>query len=390
MKMQYTYKFSTGFETIEVDKETYDILKELDRLDRNKTKVYRSHTIRIEAFSFVPKFMGVEDNAFQLDPPNSLAYEYAMQKIYPKYKDILIRRLVNRERFEEIAESYKVTDQSIKKMYYRAKSHFKKHYEDGQWLFSKENMSLPEEDRIRVIPWGISHTQILQIRAYRKEHKSIAQISKLVGVTKTRVTECLQQNPVTEVKCLYCNAILLQDSYSQLRNFCSQACYYKWFRREAMIHNTCPTQNTNKVYMTQTQCMIVDFYRQYFLSQQEISKLTGIPDYHIGARVFAHPLPYTICIYCGAQIPGEPGKRVPKYCSNECRKAHTNKIKYAQRKGTYNPTPLTLPTCEQLEEVIKLRKSGSTLKQIDVKTGVKKDYTKLLFRFYSKSKKGAH
>ena len=380
--MEYTYKFTTGDEIIEIDDEVYASLIDADRLDRNNAQKYHRHTASLEAFGFEPEFMICDQDEFN-ELPNSRAYEYAMKRLKPKQRDILLRWLVNGERPTDIAKSYNVSYNTVYHYYCRAMNYFKKHYEDGSLLYSKENTSLPDEDRIRYIPQGLSFAQVIQIRSYRKEYKSLLKIAQLVHVRKPTVALCLKYNPVKELKCLGCGIIIMQDS-GLLRRFCSRTCHYNWFRREGIIGNNCLAPTDKKEYMTQSQRMIVDFYRQHFISQKEIRKMTGIPAEHISAYCLARPLPYTFCLNCGKQMPGESGKRTKKYCSPKCSNDYWNHIGRKQRKDKNQPEPPSLPTYEQLEAAINLRKSGSTLKQIDVLTGVTKDKVKLLFSLRAK------
>lgn len=75
---KYTYKFTTE-EIIEINEDTYALLKEADRLDRNNAQTYRRHNISLDSFGFEPEFLAVEDDALELDPPSTPAYQYALR-----------------------------------------------------------------------------------------------------------------------------------------------------------------------------------------------------------------------------------------------------------------------------------------------------------------------
>jgi predicted nucleic acid-binding Zn ribbon protein len=382
--MEYTYKFTTGEQTIEIDEDAYASLQDRDRLDRNNSQTYHRHIVSLEAFGFEPEFMVCEPDEFN-EPPSSKAYEYAMKKLKPKQRDILLRWIVKGERPTDIAKSYNVSYNTAYHFYCRAVNYFKQHYKDGLWLFSKENTGLPDGERIKVVPPGLTLSQVMQIRSYRKEHKTLLKIARLVHVRKTQVVLCLKYNPIKELNCLGCGKIIKQD-FGQLRSFCSSTCYYQWFRREGIVENTCPTKTAKKEYMTQSQRMIVDFYRQHLLTQKEIRQLTGISMEHISAYYLLNPLTYTHCLYCGKQIPMTSGKRTKKYCSTQCANDYWNHIGRKAKKDNKPPLQSNLPSYEQLEYIIKLRDSGSTLKQIYNLTGVTKDKVKLLYSLRKQSK----
>ena len=64
--MKYQYKFGTGYESVEVDEEWMAVLREFDRVERNANERQRYHTAcHIEAFEFVPDFMGTEEKGYE-------------------------------------------------------------------------------------------------------------------------------------------------------------------------------------------------------------------------------------------------------------------------------------------------------------------------------------
>ena len=378
--MEYTYKFTNCEETIEIDEEVYALLKEADRLDRNNAQTYHRHINSLEAYGFEPEFMAVEDDAFK-DDPTSLAYEYAIRHLRPKHQDILARRLLNGEQYSTIAQSYNASVENTHRAFKNAKERFSRFYSDGLWLFSKENTSLPEADRIRLIPYGLTPSLVQQIRKLRRENKPLNAIAAQLGVPTCRVTSCLRYNPITETKCLNCGASINQIDRGRLQNFCNQKCYDQWFQREGMVHNTCTTKNTKKVYMSREQQIALDYYRQIFVPHRDIVKIMKLPYTYITAHSFAHPLPYTLCLFCGKQVPGVQGRQTKKYCSDACCKHYQNRIS-SRRKGPKPPS--VIPTAEQLYLAIDLRNAGKSYKKIQKETGLSNDDLETLFRFHPK------
>lgn len=378
--MEYKYKFTNGEEiTIELDEEVYALLQEADRVDYNNAHKYRRHTASLESFGFEPEFMAVEEDAFK-DDPTAPAYEYAMRHLQPKHQDLLTRRLVNGEQFSKIAASYQSSDSATHRAYKKAKERFSHFYNDGVWLFSKENLSLPEADRVHFIPFGLTPEQVQQIQKLRQEHKTIDAIAQLLKVPRNRVKVCLRHNPITKTKCLNCGATIKQIGAGKLQNFCCKACYYNWFHKEGMVHNTCPTIKKKKVYMSLPQQIATDFYRQRYLSQKEISKILGVSDDYISAYCLAHPLPYILCRQCGKQMPGVHGEKSMKYCSEACCTAYWNQSRNKKKRAPQ----VAMPAVEQLYRAIELRDAYKSYKRIQKETGLTDDDLDTLFRFHPK------
>lgn len=379
--MKYTYSFSTGEEvTLEIDEEVYALLQEADRVDYNNARKYRRHTASLESFGFEPEFMAVEEDAFK-DEPTSLAYEYAMRHLNPKHQDILARRLLNDEQYSTIAQSYNASVENTHRAFKNAHERFLHYYRDGLWLFGEENTSLPETDRIQYIPYGLTPALVKQIRKLRCECKPLDEIAKLLKIPPNRVKSCLRHNPITETKCLNCGASIKQIDKGRLHNFCNQKCYDQWFQREGMVHNTCPTKNNKKVYMSLRQQIALDYYRQIFVPHRDIVKIMGIRYPHLTAHCFAHPLPYTLCLFCGKQVPGEAGKQTKKYCSTTCSNNYQNRLP-SRRKGPKLPS--VIPPVEQLYLAIELRDARKSYKKIQEETGLSNEDLETLFRFHPK------
>jgi hypothetical protein len=379
--MEYTYKFSTGEEIIEVDDKAYAALKEEDRLERNNAQTYHRHIHSLDAYGFEPEFMAVEDDTFKEELPSSPAYKYAIRHLIPKHQDLLIRRLVHGEQFPRIAQSYNTSTTAIHHLYTHAKERFLHFYSDGLWIYSKENTSCPEAERIRYIPFGLTPSQVQQIRTLRYEHNTLDAIAKQVGVPKNRVKVCLRHNPITKLKCLNCCAAIKQIYAGKLQNFCCKPCYYKWFHKEGMVHNTCPTIKKKRNYMSRQQQIATDFYRQLLIPQKDIAKIIGVSDDYISAHCYVHPLPYTQCLYCGKQVPGVKGKRTEKYCSPACCTDYWNYIKN-QKKG--QKPKLIIPPVEQVYHAIELRDAGISYKKIQKQSGLSKENIDTLFQFHAK------
>lgn len=377
--MQYTYNFSTGEEvTLEIDEEVYTLLQEADRLDRNNAQTYRRHNISLDSFGFEPEFLAVEEDAFKYEP-TSPAYEYAMRHLRPEHQDILMRRLLNGEPYSQVAQSYQANTANIHRAYKNARERFSHYYHDGLWIFGEENSSLPEADRIRYIPYALTPALVQQIRKLRCENKPLDEIAKLLKIPPNRVKSCLRHNPIAETKCLNCGAPIKQIDKGRLQNFCNQKCYDQWFQREGMVQNTCPTKKKKKAYMSLTQQIALDYYRQIFVPHRDIVKIMRIPYTHITAHCFAHPLPYTLCLFCGKQVPGVAGKQTKKYCSATCNKNYLNRIP-SRRKGPKLPS--VIPTAEQLYRAIELRNARKSYNKIQKETGLTNEDLDTLFRFH--------
>ena len=379
--MQYTYSFSTGEEvTLEIDEEAYALLQEADRLDRNNAQTYRRHNISLDSFGFDPEFLAVEEDAFKYEP-TSPAFEYAMSHLRPEHRDILARRLLRGEKLSTIAQSYKTSETTISRAYKNAQKRFSHYYNDGMWLFGKENTSLPEADRIRHIPYGLTPALVQQIRKLRCENKPLDEIAKLLKIPPNRVKSCLRHNPITETKCLNCGVPIKQIDKGKLQNFCNQKCYDQWFQREGMVHNTCTTKNGKKAYMSLRQQIALDYYRQIFVPHRDIVEIMGIPYTHVTAHCNARPIPYTLCLFCGNQVPVVAGKPTKKYCSATCNNNYLDRIP-SRRKGPRLPS--VIPTVEQLYRAIEMRDARKSYNRIQKATGLTNDDLETLFRFHPK------
>ena len=377
--MEYEYDFVTENETVEVSEKVYALLKDADRLEHNNARTYRRWIHSLDAYGFEPEFMAVEDDYFKEEPPASPAYQYAMRHLLPKHQDILMRRLVQGEQYSTIAKSYNTSVTTIHHAFTNAKERFMHYYNDGLWIFSEENRSLPEADRIRYIPYGLTPDLVKQIRKLRSENKTLETIAEMLGVPTCRVTSCLRQNPITETKCLNCGNPIKQIDKGVLQSFCNRKCNDQWFQREGMVLNACPTQKRKKVYLSREQQIAVDFYRQIFVPNRDIQKILRVQYGYITAHCNAHPLPYTLCLYCGKQVPGVSGEQRKRYCSKECGMHYNNRLP-SRRKGP--KLPPVIPTPEQLYLAIEMHDARRSLKKIEKKSGLSQDLIEILFRFY--------
>jgi endogenous inhibitor of DNA gyrase (YacG/DUF329 family) len=130
----------------------------------------------------------------------------------------------------------------------------------------------------------------------------------------------------------------------------------------------------NKRYLTCEQEMVIDYYRQRFVSIPLIRKYTGISEQIISAYSFAHPLPYTHCRNCGVEIHYEPGQRILKYCSKRCRDMAKQKLEKLIPRDS-------IPDPEQLYCAIELWKKKKTARRISKLANLSLEDVNLLFRF---------
>lgn len=380
--MKYKYKFGTGYEDVELDEEWVAVLKDLDRLEQNHDARQRYSTrLHYDAFEFVPDFMGKEDENLSALLDGSPAFEYAIDHLLLRHREILFRRASKGEMFKDIGKSYGVSASAIHHYYTSICARFKKYYEEGLWLHSSKNTSSPQADRVKTIPFGLTPAQVMAIRAYRCQLRTLDEIAELVGVPRNRVKRCLHDNPILETKCPACGKAIPQVGYGVLQKFCNSQCYSNWFRKYGMDANAEVKINQNRTRLTKHQQVVLDFYRQNHFTLEQMHIITGISEQFISSYSYSNPLPYTLCLYCGNQIPGEPGKWNMKYCSTQCRsRYHENRKKMRRRNGGHVRQRL-FPTPEQLEYALVLRDECVTFKQIRRIAGLSRQDTEELFRF---------
>lgn len=386
--MKYRYKFGTGYEEIEVDEEWLAVLKELDRNDGSADRKQRRYSaVHYDAFGFVPDFMGVEERGYA-EPYTDLAsmfdgspaFEYALSFLLPKHQEVLYRRAVQGESFPSIARSFDSTTSVVWSYYQRLVARFRKRYDEWKWLHSEENAAPEGAGKIVKLTYGLTPAQIMAIRAYRYQYKRLRDIVQLVGVPITRVEACLRDNPILETKCPACGKLVRQPALGAMRVFCERKCYFKWFRSSACNMEAFGPVTRGKVELTLHQKMLINFYRQRYVPVLRIEKMVGIPRLHIQAYVREFPLPYTLCQFCGAQIPPRDNRKLLKYCNDQCRWRHDNKMRTLRKHGETIQT-LLLPSVEQLEYALLLRDEHFTKPEIRTMTGLPLRDTKDLFRF---------
>ena len=77
-----------------------------------------------------------------------------------------------------------------------------------------------------------------------------------------------------------------------------------------------------------------------------------------------------------------------KYCSKKCRVGHDNREYRLNKEKQLSPTPeRVIPTFEQLEYAVILRRVNYDFIQIECLTGLTSDEIDMLFRFHSPEQK---
>ena len=387
--MDYVYKFSTGYRSVELDEEWVATLKEMDRLERNKNISESRNNIHYDAFGFEPDFMGSEDKGYD-DITDELsaffdgtpAFEYAVEHLLPKHREVLYRRAVQEESFASIARSFGSCTSVVWSYYQRLCVRFRKYYDEWHWLNSRENTAPEGAGKVIKITTGLTPAQIMAIRAYRYQYKRMRDIAELVGVSHYHVQKCLQENPVLETKCPSCGNMVKQPMYGAMRVFCEHKCYLKWFRYNAFNYEAFGPTSRSKATLTEHQKLLVNFYRQLYISIPVISKILGIPRMHIEAFVHEYPLQYTLCQFCGSKIYPRDSRKILKYCNDKCRERHDNKMYNLRKRNGGNVRQRLLPSPEQLEYALVLRDECFSLNQIRIIAGLSRKDTDELFRFH--------
>ena len=379
--MKYQYKFGTGYESIEVDEEWMAVLRDLDRLEQNHDARQRYSTrLHYDAFEYVPEFMAKEDEGLSQLFDGSPAFDYAIEHLLPRHQDILFRRAYKGEMFKDIGKTYDVSASAIHHYYTKIVIRFKKFYEEGVWLYSSKNTSTSAGGRVKSIPFGLTPAQVMAIRAYRCQLRSQEEIAELVVVLKSRVERCLRDNPILETVCPACGKPISQIGYGVLQKFCDTKCYMNWFRKYGMDADS-ELKINNRERITPHQKAILDFYRQNHFTLSQMHIVTGISEQFISSYCYSNPLPYTICIHCGKQIPGEKGKWPSKYCSVSCRSRYHENRKKMQRRNSGNSRYKYYPTLDHLEYALVLREACYSFTQIENLTGMTEKNIADLFRF---------
>ena len=244
------------------------VLREMDRLERNSNISESRKSIHYDAFGFEPDFMGIEEKGYAEAPENladifdgSPAFEYAVEHLLPKHREVLYRRAVQEESFASIARSFDSSTSVVWSYYQRLCARFRKYYDEWHWLHSNENAAPEGAGQIIKLTRGLTHAQIMAIRAYRYQYKRAVDIAPLVGVTLYRVIECLRDNPILETKCPSCGTLVKQPTQGAMRVFCSHKCYLKWYRDNACNFEVFGPTTRTKAHLTEHQKMMINFYR---------------------------------------------------------------------------------------------------------------------------------
>lgn len=381
--MKYQYKFGTGYEDVELDEEWVAVLKDFDRLERNNEGRQRYSTkLHYDAFEFVPEFMGKEDEGLSEMFDGTPAFEYAIEHLLPRHREILFRRASKGEMFKDIGKSYGVSASAIHHYYTKICIRFKRYYEEGLWINSSQNVSTKEAERVTSIPYGLTPAQVMAIRAYRCQLRPIHEIAELVGVPQNRVKRLLRDNPIRETRCPACGNSIPQVGYGVLQKFCDIKCYMSWFRQYGMDSSQEVQINQSRTHLTDHQQMVIDYYRLNYFTLTQMHIITGVSEQFISAYCYANPLPYTICLHCGKQVLPVKGKWPSKYCSVQCRNRYLEKRKKLRKRNGGHVRQRLYPTPEQLEYALVLRESCFTFQQIRSLAGISRMDTDDLFRFH--------
>ena len=379
--MEYKYEFGTDSETIKVSKRWHRILKTFDRLENNQDSKQRYHCWHIEALKYEGSELGKNDIYFEWDFDKSPPFQYAYEKLTSRQRDVIFRRVINGEMFADIGKTYDMGGVQVCNLFHRACDIFRRHYINGVWLYSKENISQPEKDRIRDIPSGLTVKQVLEIRKLRYEYKSIKDISMILNIGETLVTNCLRMNPISETSCPQCSQTIKQSEYGQMQVFCSEKCRRVWFRNNVGENSKITHMGRPRIELSDEQRIAADFYRQIYLTQKEVQELLNLSETILTKYYHSNPPPYTLCKYCGVKIPGEFGKRSPMYCSDKCRFKHKEIARKNKRNNIVvevKPTPMP----EQIFQAVALkRNTQKSYKRIAKLTGLRIEDLEIMFMF---------
>ena len=380
--MKYQYKFSTGYVEVEVDPKWVALLKEFDRQESNSNRKQRRYTAEYyDGLEFVPEYMGEEDKNISQFFDGSLAFEYAVSHLLPKHREILIRRALLGEKWIDIERALGENVSATPSYYKKICSRFCKFYKEGLWLNSPDNVDTPHAPKIKSIPYGLSPSQVMAIRDYRCQFKSQIEIAELMGIPLNRIKRCLRENPILETICPGCGGIVTQTGYGRMQIFCSDRCYYNWFHAHGLDASVELKTTQGKEYLTLSQRIVVDYYRQLFIPLAQIQMMMKISRQVLSAHCCSNPLPYTSCLNCGARIFGTSGKRPLKYCSYHCCNVYHGKLKKLQKQTGNRSPQAAIPTPEQLCYAAELRFAGYGYTHIEEMTGLTLQDLVVLFRF---------
>ena len=378
--MKYKYEFSTGDEEIEVSRKWDRILHELDHAENYSDIKETRSCVHYDAFENPGDLVHTLDRGITSMFDGSPAFDYAVAHLKPRHYDLIVRRVIRGEMYTEIAKEYGVDPSSLTKMFKQASIRFTRFYNEGQALIS-ENCGKPESEKIRCVPYGLTPEDVTAIREYRREHKTIKEIMALVGATKHAVTRCLHENPVLDAPCPYCGKSVPQDPFGNMRTFCSDTCYERFFRENSLGGQSEYKTGKEKKYLTREQKLAIDYYRQYHLTHKTIRRIMGLSEQIVSAHCFEHELPYTPCLYCGKMIPGTKGGKLIKYCSKTCRDKYFSNQWKMKTHSVGRAPEMTITMPEQLYYAVELRDHGVLLEELIALTGLSEQRLEILFRF---------
>lgn len=381
MKYEYKYEFATDSETIKVSKRWHRILKDFDRYENAQDRRQRYHCWRVDLLKYESIFYGKNDEYFDNVFFTSQAFDYAVEHMPPRYKDILCRRVLNYEKFESIGKTYNLSPMSACVLFHRVVVAFRKHYTNGLFLYSKENQSQPIKDRITVIPAGLTPEQVLEIRRLRYEYKSIREISSALGIGEVRVSQCLHGNPVIETLCPNCNTPVKQSAYGKMKIFCCRKCSENWHKVNFGTGMKQNKMGRPQIELSDWQRVAADYYRQIHLPQIAVQDILNLSETVLMKYYHANPPPHTFCNNCGVKIPGIKGKRSPMYCSDKCRFKH-KEITRKNIRNNITVEPKFIPTPEQIKQAVEIKRNTQKgYKRISNITGIPIQDLELMFMF---------
>lgn len=387
--MKYEYKFRTGEEPVEIDDEWAEVLKDLDHQERRGEYKDVHHTIHYDAFPAVGDYLGKEDADLAAMFDGSPAFEYARKRISERDMEILTRHVVNGESFVVIGASYGITESAASTAFHKNLKRFGKYYTDGAWINSSKNKSYPGIGRVLSIPYKLTPEQAQAIRVYRWQCYCYRDIAQLVGVNMNQVLMCLNENPVMQSVCPTCGKEIHQAYRQRTRVFCSRQCYLVWYNESCNKEKRLPPLKARQ-YLERPQELVLQYYKQARVSYKRMSKLTHIPLRIITAYFNTNPLPYTICMSCGARImESNPRNMIKVFCSQKCMDHYHNMEFYykAYKNMELYPKP-TIPPPLTLFMAIEMLDTGYSRDEIMCCTGLSEIDIESLFRYDKADEEG--
>lgn len=384
--MKYRYWFNNEIVEVDIDPEWAEMLKEMDRKERNDNITARYKNFHYDSIDFEPSFMGKEEPELSDMFDGSPAFEYAVRQLPAREMDVLKRRALYDEPYPSIAKDYGMSATGVSDIYHANAPRFCKYYEDGQWIYSSENTPLPGNGKIQRITSKLTPKQIQEIRRLRFEFHTLKEIAEMLDVPCNRVLVCLMENPVDVTFCPTCGKPMQQSGRTQFRVFCSYRCYSKNYLKTGADGESKIASVKVRTFPDRKQQRILQFYKQAFVPFSRMVKILGMPLRTVQAFFNAKPLPYYVCICCGERIPGADNtNRIHRFCSRKCRSKYGREHPGAGdfvNEDFY--TGGILPTPESLYLAMELKENGCPYHTISVRSGMAERELDALFRYDDK------